>query len=82
MTIRTDVSTSFPTGAPAMKNKKTAPAKTAAAMPAHHEMMGIGAHAAMKQLSASGQQGATVDPMRVFAELQDEGPTPRAPRQG
>lgn len=46
----------------------------------HHAVLGESAHRAMKHLSATGQQGVGVDPNVVFAELQDEGPTPRAPR--
>lgn len=47
----------------------------------HHSVTGEAAHRAMKHLGATGQQSVAVDPTVVFAELQDEGPTARAPRQ-
>lgn len=40
--------------------------------------MGDAAAAALRQLSTTGVQSVTVDE-RAFAELQDQGPTSRAP---
>jgi hypothetical protein len=85
MTISTDrAPLSFPIGDRTVKKSNSMPpmAQQPASITAHHQMLGAGAHAAMKSLSTSGMQSASVDPMRTFAELQDEGPTARAPRQG
>lgn len=47
----------------------------------HNAVVGEAAHRAMRHLAESGQQGVAIDPNVVFAELQDQGPTPRAPRR-
>jgi hypothetical protein len=55
--------------------------KTTAVPKTHSQIMSGAAHAAMQYLGATGNQVAHVDTnaMTTFAELQDEGPTARAP---
>lgn len=52
----------------------------AGASRAHHVVMGDAAHAGMRHLASTGQQAVAVQGDVDFAELQDEGPTARAPR--
>ena len=52
--------------------------KTQTRSATHAEMVGNAAHAAMRHLGDNGVQVAHVD-TTAFAELQDEGPTARAP---
>lgn len=78
MVMRSDISTSFPQGKPTMAKKK-APAASASPT-AHHVGIGQAAHAGMRHLATSGQQAVSVANPVDFAELQDEGPTARAPR--
>lgn len=56
--------------------------KTTSVPATHAQIMTGAAHAAMQHLGATGNQVAHVDTnaMTSFAELQDEGPTARAPR--
>lgn len=81
MVMRSD---SFPAGGALVGRPHNARgsdmAKKTPAPASHAEAVGGAAHAAMRQLSATGVQSVHVDPALSFAELQDEGPTARDPR--
>lgn len=79
--MRTDIATAFPAGrkmeTPMPMAKKQAPVP----QQPHHVTMGDAAHLGMRHLSATGMQAVAVAEQAIdFAELQDEGPTARAPR--
>jgi hypothetical protein len=80
MVMRTDVNAAGPGLGATNAADATREAGVPHPLAQHPAVVGAAAHAGMRHLSVTGQQSCHVDPASVFAELQDEGPTARAPR--